>query len=183
MPPRDPTLPLRHHPARMFMAGGALLCVLATAVLLLQPQPELLALHRQLAAGSALAAVVFFWFARADSRLSLPDRVLLATLMGTGLVVLLAWQLGTGLRTIVLGLVPLLVGLTTLLAGGWRAVVATATGVAGIAALAWQEHTSGPQTLAAALDRLTLASGVWAHVVLLLGGLVFGVVARVLTQR
>lgn len=167
----------------MFMAGGALLCVLATAVLLLQPQPELLALHRQLAACSALAAVVFFWFARADSRLSLPDRVLLAALVGTGLVVVLAWQLGTGLRTIVLGIVPLLVGLTTLLAGGWRAVVAATAGVAGIAALAWHDHVSGPQTLADALARLTLASGIWAHVVVLLGGLVFGVVARVLTQR
>jgi hypothetical protein len=60
----------------MFMAGGAVLCTLATLVLLLQPQPALLGLHR---------------------------------------------QLGTGLHTIVLGIVPLLMGLALLLAGLRRA--------------------------------------------------------------
>lgn len=183
MAPDAPSRSIRHQPARMFMAGGALLCLLAAAVLLLQPQPELLSLHRRLALGSALAAALFYAFSRANAPLSLPDRVLLAALVGIALVVVLAWQLGTGLRTIVLGIVPLLVGLTTLLAGGWRAVVATAAGVAGIAALAWNDHVTGPQALSGALSRLTLASGIWAHVVLLLGGLVFGIAARVLAQR
>ncbi len=181
--PHSLPLPLKQQPARLFMAGGALLCLLATAVLLLQPQPELLSLHRRLAAGSALAAVVFWWFSRAESRVGMPDRVLLAAITGTALVVVLAWQLGTGLRTIVLGIVPLLVGLTVLLAGGWRAVLVTVVGVAGIGMLALNEHRAGPAAMATALTRLTLASGVWAHVVLLLGGLVFGIAARVLTQR
>lgn len=182
-PGPPPGLPLKQQPVRLFMAGGALMCVLATVVLLLQPQPQLLVLHRQLAAGSALAALAFWWFSRAESRLGMPDRVLLAAMAGIALVVVLAWQLGTGLRTIVLGIVPLLVGLTVLLAGGWRAALVTAVGAGGIGALAMVSHQAGPEALAQALTRLTLASGVWAHVVLLLGGLVFGVAARILAQR
>ena len=59
----------------------------------------------------------------------------------------------------------------------------SAVGAAGIAALAWREQAVGPEGIALALGRLTLASGVWAHVVLLLGGLVFGLVARRVAHR
>lgn len=174
---------LRYQPTRMFLAGGAVLCVLATVVLLLQPQPELRAMHLRMAAFSALSGLVFLWFARRDAPAAMPDQVLVAALVGITLVVVLAWQLGTGLRTIVLGIVPLLIGLATLLAGGWRAVVVTAVGVSGIALLAWRDHLAGPEALAGAMGRLTLASGIWAHVVMLIGGLLFGIVARVLAQR
>ena len=167
----------------MFMAGGAVLCTLATLVLLLQPQPELLGLHRQLAACSAVAAGVFFWFSRPSVPVSMPDSVLVAALVGIALVVTLAWQLGTGLRTIVLGIVPLLMGLALLLAWGWRALLVCAAGAVGVALLAWRDHAAGPEAAALALGRLTLSSAVWAHVVMLLGGLVFGVVARTLVQR
>ncbi len=181
---QDPsTIPTRYQPTRMFLAGGAALCALATAVLLLQPQPELRAMHLRMAALSAFATLVFLWFARRDANTGMPDQVMVAALVGIALVVVLAWQLGTGLRTIVLGIVPLLIGLATLLAGGWRAVVVTAVGVSGIALLAWRDHLTGPEALAGAMSRLTLASGIWAHVVMLIGGLVFGIVARVLALR
>ena len=180
----DPTpRPSRYQPTRMFLAGGAGLCVLATVVLLLQPQPELRAMHLRMAAFSAFAGLVFLWFARRDASAGMPDQVLVAALVGMALVVVLAWQLGSGLRTIVLGIVPLLIGLATLLAGGWRAVVVAAAGVLGIGLLAWRDHQAGPEALAHAMSRLTLASGIWAHVVMLIGGLVFGIVARVLAQR
>ena len=177
-----PTPSRPQEPAQLFMAGGVVLCLLASAVLLLQPQPELLALHRSLAVACLFAAGLFAWFTRAESP-TMADQVLMAAVIGIALVVGLAWALGSGLRTIVLGIVPLLVALTTLLAGGWRAVVVTAVGAAGIAALAWREQAVGPEGIALALGRLTLASGVWAHVVLLLGGLVFGLVARRVAQR
>ena len=177
-----PGTALPHKPAQLFMAGGAVLCLLAAGVLLMQPQPELLSLHRSMALACLVTAGLFAWFARATSA-TMADQVLLAAVFGIALVVALAWALGTGLRTIVLGIIPLLVALSTLLAGGWRAAVVAATGVAGLAALAWRDHTAGAEPLAAALGRLTLASGIWAHVVLLLGGLIFGLVARMVAQR
>ena len=58
-----------------------------------------------------------------------------------------------------------------------------AGGAVGVALLAWRDHAAGPEAAALALGRLTLSSAVWAHVVMLLGGVVFGVVARTLVQR
>ena len=165
------------------MAGGAALCTLATVVLLLQPQPELLSTHRGLAAGSALSALAFGWLSRSAARLDLRARTTLAALIGTVLVVTLAWQLGTGLRTIALGILPLLVGLATLLIGGWRAVLVAVGAAGGIALLAWHDQQMGRAAIIGALSRLTPASGVWSHVVLLAGGLIFGLVARSLVQR
>ena len=167
----------------MFMAGAAVLCVLAALVLLLQPQVELQSVHRALAAGCLAAAGLFAWFSRRAAPLSTQDRVLLASVIGIGLVVTLAWHLGTGLRTIALGVMPLLVGLSTLLAGGWRALLVTAVAAAGIALLAWHDHRAGPDAFIAAWSRLTLASGLWSHAMMLIGGLIFGLVAHGLTQR
>ena len=173
----------RRQPGLMFMAGGAMLCALATVVLLLQPQPELLALHRSLAVGCALACAVFVWFSRPSARIDLRDRVMLASVIGIALVTTLAWQLGTGLRTIALGIVPLLVGLATLLAGGWRAGLVVAVAVSSIGLVAWHDMQVGPGAIITAWSRLTPASGVWSHAMMLMGGLVFGLVARNLTQR
>ena len=173
----------RRQPDQVFLAGGAALCALATLVLLLQPQAELLALHRRLATGCALAAMVFGWLSRPTAPLAQRDRVLLASMVGIGLVTTLAWQLGTGLRTIALAILPLLVGLSTLLAGGWHAVLVTTLAAVCIALLAWHDQQAGREALVAAVNRLTLASGVWSHLLMVMGGLVFGVVARSLAQR
>ena len=167
----------------MFMAGGAMLCALAAVVLLLQPQIELQALHRSLAAGCVVACGVFGWFSRPSAPLDLRDRVMLASLIGMGLVVTLAWHLGTGLRTVALGILPLLVGLAVLLAGGWRALLVTGVALASIALLAWHDAEVGRDAIITAWSRLTPASGVWSHLMMLMGGLVFGLVARSLVQR
>jgi signal transduction histidine kinase/ActR/RegA family two-component response regulator len=167
----------------MFMAGGAVLCGLATLVLLLQPQPELLAMHRGLALGCALAGAVFAWFSRPSAPMDLRDRVLLASVIGIALSTTLAWQLGTGLRTIALGILPLLVGLATLLAGGWRAGLVVAVAVCSIGLVAWHDLQVGRDNVMSAWSRLTPASGVWSHALMLIAGLVFGLVARNLAQR
>ena len=183
MPFSHPHPSSRRQPDQVFLAGGAALCALATLVLLLQPQAELLALHRRLATGCALAAMVFGWLSRPTAPLAQRDRVLLASMVGIGLVTTLAWQLGTGLRTIALAILPLLVGLSTLLAGGWHAVLVTTLAAVCIALLAWHDQQAGREVLVAAVNRLTLASGVWSHLLMVMGGLVFGVVARGLAQR
>jgi len=174
----------RRQPIQVFLAGGAVLCVLAAVVLLLQqPDAALLPLHRGMAAGCVVAAAVFAWFSRSAAPLAVVDRALVASVIGIALVVTLAWNLGTGLRTIALGMVPLLVGLSTLLAGGWRAGVVTAVAAAGLALLAWRDEQVGREAIIAAWSRLSLNSGLWSHAVLLLGGLVFGLVAHGLVQR
>ena len=184
MPFTHPDPSTRRQPIQVFLAGGALMCGLAAVVLLLlQPVPELLGLHRGMAAGFIVAAGVFAWFSRSAAPLEVTDRALVASVMGIALVVTLAWQLGTGLRTIALGMVPLLVGLSTLLAGGWRAAVVAAVAAGGIALVAWRDAQVGREAIIAAWSQISLASGVWAHLLLLIGGLVFGLVAHGLVQR
>ncbi|MFO1329235.1 MAG: ATP-binding protein [Rubrivivax sp.] len=175
--------PRQRQPSQVFLACGSLLCVLSAVVLLLQPQPELAAMHRALAGAALLAALVFGWFSRHGGVLRMEDRVLVAALMGVGLALAMAWGLGTGLRTIVLGIIPLLVGLATLLCGGWRSAVVVVAAACGIGLLALRDHRVGRQAIIEAWSRLTELSGLWSHVVLLLGGLVIGLVARALVQR
>lgn len=94
-PQRPLTHPAKPQPTHMFMAGGAVLCALATVVLLLQPRAEQLAAHRQLAAGCALVALLFFGFSRPASPIGMPDSVLAAALAGIALavvvVMVMAW--------------------------------------------------------------------------------------------
>ena len=167
----------------MFLAGGAVLCFIASVVLLLQPHPDLKFLHRVMAAGSALVGALFAWLSMPSAPLGPKDRVLVAAVLGIALVDLLAWWLGTGLRTVALGIVPLLVGLAALLAGGWRAGIVLGVAVSGVAALAWHDQHTGPAAFIQAWQRLTPGSALWSHVVMLAGGLIFGMVARALVQR
>lgn len=182
MPPVAENRP-RWQPVQVFLAGGAVLALLAALVLALQPQPELRAVHLGMAGATVASSALFAWLARRRTPLTPADSVLLATLTGVALVLALGWVLDTGLRTIALGLLPLMVGLAVLLAGGWRAVLVVAVSVLGIGLLAWHDRQTGGEAMIAAIRRLTVASGLWSHAVMLLGGVIVGLVARRLAQR
>lgn len=182
MPPVAENRP-RWQPVQVFLAGGAVLALLAAVVLALQPQPELRAVHMGMAGATIGSSALFAWLARRRTPLGSADSVLLATLTGVALVLTLGWVLDTGLRTIALGLLPLMVGLAVLLAGGWRAALVVAVSVLGIGLLAWHDRQTGGEAMIAAIRRLTVASGLWSHAVMLLGGVIVGLVARRLSQR
>lgn len=173
----------RLQPAPVFLAGGAVLCVLAALTLLVQPQAELTPTLRLLALLSLSTAALCTWLALPSTRLDPRNRVLLAALVATAMAFIMAWKLGTGLRTVALGLVPLMLGLVTLLAYGWRTVVVTLVALGGVALMAWRDASAGPAAFIAAWQRLQPMSAVWAHVFLIAAGVIFGVAARTLAQR
>ena len=177
----SPTRPARS-PAQLFFLSGALLCIVG--VVFLAAQPLQIERHVQ-------GALIFAWLALAavfglmGSRphpLSARRLVPLGTLLAVVLLYLLAFGVGQGLRTVSLGLVPLLIGLVAMLAGLRQAALLCAVALAGVLALAAAER-HGLLNSAAAIAAAPASDALSAHIVLLLGSLLGGAVTAATTRR
>ena len=171
---------LRWHSARLFLGAVGAVLLAAAAVLLLDRQSEapLAGLLPALAAaGIALLAGLGFW--RLPRRFAMAA-VITAMIAIMGLTLLIAVSRGTGLYSLSLTVLGLLVAFSTAMLGLRVGAILAGLSLAAVLGLGWAEH-QGWLASAAALAKLPLRTA--THGLLILTGLILGTTMLRMVQR
>ena len=180
----DAPLPARpaRSPAQLFFLSGAVLSLVGVVFLAAQPLQIERSVQGALIVAWMAVGVVFVLMGTRHHRFSARRLVPLGTLVAVVLLYVLAFGVGQGLRTVSLGLVPLLVGLVAMLAGLRQAALLCAVALVGVLLLAAAEH-AGLINTAAAIAVAPPSDALSAHIVLLAGSLLGGAVVAATTRR
>ena len=176
-----PARPARS-PAQLFFLSGAVLSLIGVIFLAAQPLQIERGVQAALIVAWLAVGAVFMLMGIRHHRFSARRLVPLGTLLAVVLLYVLAFGVGQGLRTVSLGLVPLLVGLVAMLAGLGQAALLCAVALVGVLALAAAEQ-AGVLNTSAAIAAAPPTDALSAHIVLLAGSLLGGAVVAATTRR
>ncbi len=182
MPDAPPPARPARSPAQLFFLSGAVLSLVGVVFLAAQPLQIERSVQGALIVAWMAVGVVFVLMGTRHHRFSARRLVPLGTLLAVVLLYVLAYGVGQGLRTVSLGLVPLLVGLVAMLAGLRQAALLCAVALVGVLLLAAAEH-AGVLNTAAAIAAAPPSDALSAHIVLLAGSLLGGTVVAATTRR
>ncbi|MBL8327093.1 MAG: response regulator [Rubrivivax sp.] len=169
-------------PAQWFLFIGAALCAVAAGVLAWCPMPLTPDMRNVLVAGCLVVGTCYAVLGRWRGGASPERRMLPAVLLGMVLVHGIALGVGQGLRTIALGATPVMVCLLALLAGRREAVAACVAALLCVVA-SYLVESAGWIDSRQGLAATPLVDDLIAHLVLLLGALVWGLLIAHAVQR